>query len=229
MKYIKLIKEFSSENKFEKIVDILESDCDEFLNILKTNRISSLYRGFLTSPDTSWEAEMFRNKMDYKGPGNQSNILDGVWKIEPIEKRKAKDTNWEINELINKGLERKFGIPLRSRGVFATKNLSIASDYAGPDRLKNTYMFFPKNGFRYFWNPNIDDLFTELRDNFDWYKEYNNIEITDEVLSDVNYIVNGYQEGNINKVNLQEITFICDEYYLVDLEYFDKLESYILS
>ena len=223
MKYIKLIKEFSSENKFEKIVDILESDCDEFLNILKTNRISSLYRGFLTSGET------FRNKMGYKGPGNQSNILDGVWKIEPIEKRKAKDTNWEISELIDSGLERKFGIPLRSRGVFATKNLSIASDYAGPDRLKNTYMFFPKNGFRYFWNPNIDDLFTELRDNFDWYEEYNNIEITDEVLSDVNCIVNGYQEGNINKVNLQEITFICDEYYLVDLEYFDKLESYILS
>jgi len=223
MKYIKLIKEFSSENKFEKIVDILESDCDEFLNILKTNRISSLYRGFLTSGET------FRNKMGYKGPGNQSNILDGVWKIEPIEKRKAKDTNWEISELIDSGLERKFGIPLRSRGVFATKNLSIASDYAVPDRLKNTYMFFPKNGFRYFWNPNIDDLFTELRDNFDWYKEYNNIEITDEVLSDVNYIVNGYQEGNINNVNLQEITFICDEYYLVDLEYFDKLESYILS
>ena len=221
MKYIKLIKEFSSENKFEKIVDILESDCDEFLNILKTNRISSLYRGFLTSGET------FRNKMGYKGPGNQSNILDGVWKIEPIEKRKAKDTNWEISELIDSGLERKFGIPLRSRGVFATKNLSIASDYAGPDRLKNTYMFFPKNGFRYFWNPNIDDLFTELRDNFDWYEEYNNIEITDEVLSDVNCIVNGYQEGNINKVNLQEITFICDEYYLLDLKYFDEFENYI--
>jgi len=223
MKYIKLIKEFSSENKFDKIVDILESECSEFLSLLKTNRISSLYRGFLTSGET------FRNKMGYKGPGNQSNILDGVWKIEPIEKRKAKDTNWEISELIDSGLERKFGIPLRSRGVFATKNLSIASDYAGPDRLKNTYMFFPKNGFRYFWNPNIDDLFTELRDNFDWYEEYNNIEITDEVLSDVNCIVNGYQEGNINNVNLQEITFICDEYYLVDLEYFDKLESYILS
>jgi hypothetical protein len=223
MKYIKLIKEFSSENKFDKIVDILESECSEFLNLLKTNRISSLYRGFLTSGET------FRNKMGYKGPGNQSNILDGVWKIEPIEKRKAKDTNWEISELIDSGLERKFGIPLRSRGVFATKNLSIASDYAGPDRLKNTYMFFPKNGFRYFWNPNIDDLFTELRDNFDWYEEYNNIEITDEVLSDVNCIVNGYQEGNINKVNLQEITFICDEYYLLDLKYFDKLESYILS
>ena len=223
IKYIKLIKEFSSENKFEKIVDILESECSEFLNLLRTNRISSLYRGFLTSP------EIFRNKMGYKGLGNQTNILDGVWKITPIEKRKAKDTNWEINELIDKGLERKFGIPLRSRGVFATKNLSIASDYGGLDRLKNTYMFFPKNVFRYFWNPNIDDLFTELRDNFDWYEEYNNIEITDEVLSDVNYIVDGYQEGNINNVNLQEITFICDEYYLVDLEYFDELESYILS
>ncbi len=221
MKYIKLIKEFSSENKFEEIVDILESDCSEFLNLLRDNKISSLYRGFLTS------AETFRNKMGYKGPGNQSNILDGVWKIEPIEKRKAKDTNWEISELIDSGLERKFGIPLRSKGVFATKNLSIASDYAGLDRLKNTYMFFPKNGFRYFWNPNIDDLFTELRDNFDWYEEYDNIEITDEVLSDINWIVNGYQEGNISRINLQEITFICDEYYLLDLKYFDEFENYI--
>ena len=78
MKYIKLIKEFSSENKFEKIVDILESECSEFLNLLRTNRISSLYRGFLTSP------EIFRNKMGYKGLGNQTNILDGVWKITPI-------------------------------------------------------------------------------------------------------------------------------------------------
>ncbi len=221
MKYIKLIKEFSSENKFEEIVDILESDCSEFLNLLRENKISSLYRGFLTS------AETFRNKMGYKGPGNQTNIFDGVWKIEPIEKRKAKDTNWEISELIDSGLERKFGIPLRSKGVFATKNLSIASDYAGLDRQKNTYMFFPKNGFRYFWNPNIDDLFTELRDNFDWYEEYDNIEITDEVLSDINWIVNGYQEGNISRINLQEITFICDEYYLLDLKYFDEFENYI--
>ena len=220
MKYIKLIKEFSSENKFEKIVNILESECSEFLNLLRTNRISSLYRGFLTSP------EIFRNKMGYKGFGNQTNILDGVWKIEPIEKRKIKDTNSEISKLIDSGLERKFGIPLRSHGVFATKNLSIASDYGG---LENTFMFFPKNGFRYFWNPNIDDLFTELRDNFDWYEEFDNIEITDEVLSDINWIVNGYQEGSINKVNLQEITFICDEYFLVDLKYFDELESYILS
>lgn len=221
MKYIKLIKEFSSENKFEEIVDILESDCSEFLNLLRENKISSLYRGFLTS------AETFRNKMGYKGPGNQTNIFDGFWKIEPIEKRKAKDTNWEISELIDSGLERKFGIPLRTKGVFATKNLSIASDYAGLDRQKNTYMFFPKNGFRYFWNPNIDDLFTELRDGFDWYEEYDNIEITDEVLSDINWIVNGYQEGNISRINLQEITFICDEYYLLDLKYFDEFESYI--
>jgi hypothetical protein len=223
MKYIKLIKEFTSENKFDEIVNILESDCGEFLNLLRDNKISSLYRGFLTS------AETFRNKMGYKGPGNQTNVLDGVWKIKPVEKRKAKDTNWEISELIDSGLERKFGIPLRSRGVFATKNLSIASDYAGLDRLNNTYMFFPKNGFRYFWNPNVDDLFTELRDNFDWYEEYDNIEITDEVLSDINWIVNGYQEGYISRINLQEITFICDEYYLLDLEYFDEFEKYILS
>lgn len=223
MIYLKNYKLFEtqSEIKFDKIINILESDCGEFLNLLRENNISSLYRGFLTS------AETFRNKMGYKGSGNQSNILDGVWKIEPIEKRKAKDTNWEISELIDRGLERKFGIPLRSRGVFATKNLSIASDYAGIDRLKDTYMFFPKNGFRYFWNPNIDDLFTELRDNFDWYEEYDNIEITGEVLSDINWIVNGYQEGNINRVNLQEITFICDEYYLLDLDYFDEFENYI--
>jgi hypothetical protein len=221
--YLKNYKLFEtqSEIKFDKIINILESDCGEFLNLLRENKISSLYRGFLTS------AETFRNKMGYKGPGNQLNILDGVWKIQPVEKRKAKDTNWEISELIDSGLERKFGIPLRSRGVFATKNLSIASDYAGLDRQKNTYMFFPKNGFRYFWNPNIDDLFTELRDNFDWYEEYDNIEITDEVLSDINWIVNGYQEGNISRINLQEITFICDEYYLLDLKYFDDFENYI--
>ena len=208
MKHLKTYKIFESidtEINFDKIVEVLSTECSEFLEILKTFNIEGLYRGHKLWDD--------------------GNIVKGFWKITPFEKRLPRDTKSQISRLLDDGLQKKFGIPLRSKGVFASKDMSIAKDYG---KFRNTaFLFFPKNGFRYFWNPQIDDLYTELRDNTSWYNKepffWNSSE-----KRDFQEIIDGYQEGEIEKVKWQELTFICDEYYLLDLEYYDQFLNYFI-
>ena len=104
--------------------------------------------------------------------------------------------------------------------------MSIAKDYG---KFRNTaFLFFPKNGFRYFWNPQIDDLYTDLRDNRSWYNKETFFWNPSEK-REFQEIIDGYQEGEIEKVKWQELTFICDEYYLLDLEYYDQFLNYFIK
>ncbi len=206
MRYLQTYKLFESletEMNFDKIVNILSTECSDFLDLLEEKDIKGLYRG-ATIHDTP--------------------IVDGFWKMKPFENRLSRDTKPQISKLLDEGFVNKFGIPLRSRGVFATKDLSIATEYGR--FKKEAFLFFPKNGFRYFWNPQIDDLYTELRDNTSWYNKepffWNSSE-----KRDFQEIIDGYQEDGIEKVKWQELTFICDGYYMLDLDYYDKFVDYL--
>lgn len=207
MKHIKPYKLFESDSNtdFDKIIEVLSTECSEFLDLLKEKNIKGLYRGATI---------------------HETPIVDGFWKMKPFENRLSRDTKIQISKLLDEGFVNKFGIPLRSKGVFATKDLSIATDY-GRFR-KEAFLFFPKNGFRYFWNPQIDDLYTELRDNTSWYDKepffWNSSE-----KRDFQEIIDGYQEGGIEKVKWQELTFICDEYYMLDLNYYDDFLSHFFK
>jgi hypothetical protein len=203
LKSYKLFENLETEMNFDKIVEILSTECSEFLDLLEEKNIKGLYRG-ATIHDTP--------------------IVDGFWKFKPFENRLSRDTKSNISKLLDDGFVNKFGIPLRSRGVFATKEFSIAASY-GRFR-KEAFLFFPKNGFRYFWNPQIEDLYTELRDNTSFYNKepffWSSIE-----KREFQNILYGYQEGEIEKVKCQELTFICDEYYMLDLDYYDKFIDYL--
>jgi hypothetical protein len=206
MKYLnsyKLFESLETEMNFDKIVDILSSECSEFLDLLKEKNIKGLYRGATI---------------------HETPIVDGFWKMKPFENRLSRDTKSHISKLLDDGFVNKFGIPLRSRGVFATKDLSIAAEY-GRFR-KEAFLFFPKNGFRYFWNSQIEDLYTELRDNTSFYNKEPFFWSSSEKREFQN-ILYGYQEGEIEKVKWQELTFICDEYYMLDLDYYDKFIDYL--
>lgn len=209
MKHLKTYKVFESiesEINFDKIVEVLSTECSEFLDILEQFNIEGVFRGHKI-----WD---------------EGNIVDGFWKITPFEKRLPRDTKSSISKLLDEEFEKKFGIPLRSKGIFASKDMSIAKDYG---KHKNeAFLFFPKNGFRYFWNPQIDDLFTELRDNTSFYNKEPFFWSSSEKREFQN-ILYGYQEGEIEKVKWQEITFICDEYYLLDLDYYDKFLNYFIK
>ena len=213
---------YNDKSKWLEIVDVLSTECSEFIGLLKKWNIEGIYRG---------------QKMREDG-----NITDGFWKFTPRVDRTPRDTKSEISRLLDEGLKKKFGIPLRSNGVFASKDISIADDYgnqffgeetdfdtaySGFRPQAATFLFFPKNGFRYFWNPKINDLYTELRDNRSWYNKepffWNSSE-----QRDFQEIIDGYQEGEIEKIKRQEITFICDEYYLLDEDYFDQFIDYFI-
>ena len=214
---------YNDKSKWLEIVDVLSTECSEFIGLLKKWNIEGIYRG---------------QKMREDG-----NITDGFWKFTPRVDRTPRDTKSEISRLLDEGLKKKFGIPLRSNGVFASKDISIADDYgnqffgdesASFDPLYSgfrpqaaTFLFFPKNGFRYFWNPKINDLYTELRDNRSWYnKEPFSWKSSEQ--KDFQEIIDGYQEGEIEKIKRQEITFICDEYYLLDEDYCDQFIDYFI-
>ena len=43
----------------------------------------------------------------------------------------------------------------------------------------------------------------------------------------VEEIVNGYEEGKMENIKMEEITFICDKYYLVDTGFYDMMCNYL--
>jgi hypothetical protein len=205
LKSYKLFENLETEMNFDKIVEILSTECSEFLDLLEEKNIKGLYRGATI---------------------HETPIVDGFWKMKPFENRLSRDTKSHISKLLDDGFVNKFGIPLRSRGVFATKDLSIAAEY-GRFR-KEAFLFFPKNGFRYFWNSQIEDLYTELRDNTSFYNKEPFFWSSSEKREFQN-ILYGYQEGEIEKVKWQELTFICEEYYMLDLNYYDDFLNYFFK
>jgi hypothetical protein len=79
--------------------------------------------------------------------------IGGIQKFVPRSDRKPKDTNIWVHNLLNKEFLKKFGWKVRN-GVFATsdKNEILIRNYGIP------YLFFPVNGFKFVWSPDIGDL-----------------------------------------------------------------------
>jgi hypothetical protein len=218
----KLFESIDSEINFDKVVEVLSTECSEFLDLLEKLNIEEGKINYTNGYGNSTTQCLYRGHKLW----DDGNIVKGFWKIKPFENRLSRDTKSDISKLLDEGFEKKFGIPLRSKGVFTSKDWSTASDYG---RHRNeAFLFFPKNGFRYFWNPEVDDLFTLLRDDISWYEKdpffWNSSE-----KREFQQIIDGYQEGEIEKVKWQEITFICDEYYLLDLDYYDEFLNYFIK
>ena len=218
----KLFESIDTEINFDKIVEVLSTECSEFLDLLEKLNIEEGKINYTNGYGNSTTQCLYRGHKLW----DDGNIVKGFWKIKPFENRLSRDTKSDISKLLDEGFEKKFGIPLRSKGVFTSKDWSTASDYG---RHRNeAFLFFPKNGFRYFWNPEVDDLFTLLRDDISWYEKdpffWNSSE-----KREFQQIIDGYQEGEIEKVKWQEITFICDEYYLLDLDYYYKFLNYFIK
>jgi hypothetical protein len=112
------------------------------------------------------------------------------------------------NEL-DKELNKKFGWKVRSEGVFTTSSKSHASVYGKP------YIFFPDNSFKYVFNPEITDLYTELIG-------VGALTTTDKININIwnvvkHKIIDGYQSNNLIMAfqNSKEVSFKCKYYYLI--------------
>ena len=51
----------------------------------------------------------------------------------------------------------------------------------------------------------------------------------DDPYEHVSKIVDGYQEGNLDKVKKQEITFITDNYYILDEKYYFLIKDWLFN
>lgn len=274
--YEKVFRERFVEKEFEdddflNIKEILERDCKKFLDELKSKNQKPLFRGV-------------RNKDD---------VDNGIYTKSSRTDRRSKDSDPGFSELFDKKFEEVLGVRLRSNGVFVTKNPNTSQDYG------TSFMFFPVGDYEYYANPKINDLYSNISDNFSdeqslkftWQYRYNrpytgSFHLSDsdgkysyndkiysksledsikdikndyselsyknntemkalmEWVPDVSWedylkekvekqnkmaeeIVNGYEEGKMENIKMEEITFICDKYYLVDTGFYDMMCNYL--
>jgi hypothetical protein len=238
MKYIKKFNESTqpkfeldeNSNSFDKIVELLESDCKPFLDELMNNEQLKKYH-------TIDGHVIFRGSR----PSHNEEIdnLD-IYKKTVRTDRKALDSNKEISDMFDDIFDEKFGVRPRSSGVFTTKKYETTSAYG------MRYIFVPIGEYKYYWNPNCDDLFTNINTK-NWYRRFakgwpykpnmikrfydfitkNNLE--KEVHSSLEKLVNGYKNTDLEGNSNQEIMFICKEYYLLDASWLDQYKQYLKS
>lgn len=138
-------------------------------------------------------------------------------KVEVNKNREPRDMDASISRYIDSGFNDKFGLRPRTQGTFATKNLDVAKTYGNP------FLFFPSNGYKYLWNENIDDLHDYIEG-----ISYEDEEDDDETIRyNIDYTISKYITNNLEDCTTQELSFICDNYHLVDVKYHSKLEKYI--
>ena len=197
--YDKLKTEYSetyNEKDLEKVWHLLKKDCHRFLKEIKGSDL--LFRGMHNE---------LKNEPVY-----------GLERKKVRKSRAPKDMDIDAHKEFDRQFKEKLGIKLRSEGVFVTKDPKDAKVYSGYDNIRkrrHPYLFFPIGDYQYFYNLDVYDLYWEIRDQ-DWYLNYltnDNIELDIEQIED---LVNGYKKGDFKDITYQEITFICDEYYLVD-------------
>lgn len=254
-------EEYTDED-FNEIIEMLENECKEFLDEVKQSKVGPIFRGAKNVDDTYT-----------KGIGVKGSRID----------RQPLDTRRDVSEILDICFEEKFGVKLRSNGVFASRLPTVASDYGRP------YLFFPIGDYKYYWSPDVKDLYGDIEgepwyyiDESDWewqYGEsnngdwcYNGVEYgSDSItavkrvkednpeLSNKSYeyvekllywepavslddyfeeskqelqrnleeIVYGYVDDQIGLIVDQEITFVCDKYYLVDPAFYVKYLEYL--
>ena len=180
-----------------KVINILRRDCHEYLEEIKSGGHDFFFRGV---------------------SGGWNEVSDGIYLKKTRKDRIPRDTMEDFSKSFDSFFEDQFGVRVRSEGFTVTKDPMVARYYS-----QNVFLFFPIGEYRYFWNPNVIDLFKYVREE-DWYwddysKDPQNFEMK------TNGIVSGYREGGIGLIEGQEVNFVCDQYYLVDPNLLHFLKS----
>lgn len=109
-------------------------DCDEYIKVLK-----NVPQGRFLWRGTNKRIKTFK-------------------KIKPRKDRLPKDTPEETHYILDELFKKYHGWRARSEGTFAVGKKNVSIHYGDP------YLFFPANGYKFLWNPNIEDLWGEISD-----------------------------------------------------------------
>ncbi len=187
-----------SDYEFGEIINILEANCSQFLDELSSKKEYPIFRGAT----------------------NMDDVTDGMWEKESRDDRFPRDSAGDFSEDFDDAFYKKFGVRLRSNGVFTSKSPFVAGSYAG-----SFYMFFPVDGYKYYHNNKALDLFALQPVYYDYPDDYS--DQREDVISKINDWVNGYEMNKMENAGLCELTFICKKYYLVDLAFYRDIVNYL--
>lgn len=113
----------------------------------------------------------------YRGSKKSIKMYDY---ITPRPDRQPKDTPQIYHDMIDDIFKKKYGWRARSEGVFASGEV-MAKEYG------KAYLFFPVNGYKYLWSEKIQDLYSDVVENFDLFTNEHWAEWSEEY---------GYKTGN---------------------------------
>jgi len=183
--------EFLNENKrIDVIIKTLKRDCSIFLKEIKGSQ-RFLFRGIEDTPEikASVRGDIFLRK---------SRISSG---------RKPLSMRQKLHDILNRIFYKKFGWNVRD-GVFVTSQYGVADTYGHP------WIFFPKGSYKYAWSPNAYDLFAKLP-----HHRYDELPLDiEEILEEE---LRHYKDNDLKTpINqYREISFNCEEYYLVNSQW----------
>jgi len=197
MRLEKHLKEMINLNNVaEELLEKIKKDCKPFLKQMNIDK--PLWRG---------SKDIVRN--DYE-------------KIKPRKDRRPRNTDPDLQVILDNVFNKKFGWKPRSSGVFCGGDKREAETYG------NVYSVWPIGNFKFIWSERVSDLFvnfeTEIAcDCFILHIFWNdkNLTKTKECISKVEENVPKlYTDKNLAKAinSWNEVMIGCKEYYLVNEE-----------
>lgn len=192
-------KQFLSEGSGDSTITI-EELISECLPFIKESEGELIYRG---SNSTSGEMTLTTPAGDFP-----------IYRMDVRQDRRPLNSDSRIHATVDKFLNREFGFPGRSQGLFVTGSRTSASAYG------LTYIILPRGEFRYVWSPQVRDLlFSPLSAG----------ENEDEMLQTINDMQ--YQDNNLPEAihSYHEIMIGCRDYYAIPnrVETRDLLNKYM--
>lgn len=177
-------------------IDKLDIPSEQVVNLIKQNCSQYL-------KECNYGKYMLTRKMHI--------ISDIPQLIVPLKDRKPRDTHPDIQIALDDAFEKKFGIRLRSESTFCVLNNRSDRGLYG-----ETFIIFPYNNYKLFYNPYINDLFLavpgkdETKEYIDKFKQNNGI----------NKLVNDYKQIKLSVIGKEfgkwktghEIMLICSKY-----------------
>lgn len=193
MRLNNFLNEKFEEQKNLYKANIVSKRCSEYLNVVKT----------MTKPQ-------FLHK------GSIKKFKDmGFYK--PRTNRKPRDIQPDLHKILDKLFFEKFGWKTRSEGIFATP------DYYAATKFGWVYVFFPVDGFKFVWSPDVLDLYMDTRYKVSDFYYTHNEKGMEEYLKP---FVDTYTDKNLARAikSYHEIMFKCNSYYAVaDKKIIEKL------
>ena len=154
-------KENYRQEDWDKILHILIEDCSEFMEELVSTQSDPIFRG------------VDSNNIGLTVP-NGDEFYNGLWVKTPPKKRKPKDMKLSVSDAFDEAFKYRFGVKLRSDGVFATKVPDDAKSYGHHQEKKKSvcYLFFPIGNYSLYWSPDVRDLYSDTESEH-WYMVHN--------------------------------------------------------